>query len=132
MAQTITGISKTKILTNLDTYNHTTLNSGTYTMSLAVNEHPVSGITIAMKRNGSTILTTAAPTSQNSASVTGAGSGPLTAAAQSELGQQVVQASISVNCTAGDVLTVVIASATAHDSKSNDFKGILSIRQGSV
>lgn len=132
MAQTITGITKTKIITNLDTYNHTTLAAGAYTMSLAINERPRSGIIITMQRNGSTIATTAAPTTQDSASVTGAGTGPITAPTQLDIGQEVVQLTVSVTCAIGDVLTAIVSSATAHDGKSNDFKGILNIRQGSV
>lgn len=110
MAQTITGITQTKILTELDTYNHTALATSMYMVSCAVSEVPPSGITITIKQNGSTKATMAAP-----------------AAAQ-----QLTQLQIVLNCVATDIITVVLASSTASDTGKNSFKAILNIHQGSV
>jgi hypothetical protein len=110
MAQTVTPGPGTKVINGLDTYNYTVINSGLHTVSLGINEIPPSGITITIKKNGSTIASTSAPAAS----------------------QQVINLSALINCTASDVLGVVVASASAIDSGLNDFKGILNIRQGIV
>lgn len=129
----ITQSVQSQVISNLDTYQYTVPTAGMYTVSLKINERPVSGITVTTKQNATTVLTTAAPTAPGLIStVTGAGSGPLTAPVTSDIGQQVIDSRIVLNCAANDVLQVIVASSTAHDSKPNDFKGILNIRQGII
>lgn len=108
MSITIQGISKTKILTALDTYVHTCLNTSLYTVSVQLSEIPPSGITIAIKQNSSTIVSTAAPGSQ----------------------QSHVELQCIINAAVNDTISVVLASSTAADSNKNAFKAILAISQG--
>lgn len=109
MAQIISGIGQSKILTSLDTYNHTTLSSGMYKIALRVTDQPPSGLIINIQKNGSTIIgySTSAST-------------------QSHIELQIV-----TNCAVSDVLTVIISSTTAIDTNINDFKATLVINQGS-
>lgn len=108
MATTITGITKSKILTNLDTYNHTALSTQMYGVSVQLSEIPPSGITITIKQNSSTIASTVAPAN----------------------GQSTVQLQCLMNCTANDVIGVILASSSAVDAQLNDFKAILRITAG--
>src|SRR6185312_13890856 len=107
MATIIPRIEASHVINQLDTYNHTAGASTVYTVSIAINEIPPSGITIAIKQNSSTIASLSAP-----------------AAAQG-----VMNLSAQINAVADDVLGVVIASSTASDQGGNSFKGILTIRQ---
>jgi hypothetical protein len=133
MSTTITGIGQSKVINNLDTYIHTTALTSMYTISMMVSERPVSGIIITLQHNGSTVASTSAPTAPALApNVTGAGSGTLTAPTTASIGQQLVQLSATINCTAGDTISAIVSSSTAHDSKPNDFKGILNIRPGTI
>jgi hypothetical protein len=124
---------RSQSINQLGMYVYTVKSAGLHTASLAINERPVSGITITVLQNATTVLTTSAPTaSPSSPTVTGAGSGPLTAPSVGGLGQQVINARVLLNCAANDTITFTVASATAHDANLNDFKGILNIRQGQV
>lgn len=108
MAQTVTGIESSKVISNLDTYNHTTLAAGLYTVSLSMNEIPPSGVSIAIQLNASTKITSVAPSST----------------------QSHVSVSLTMNCATSDLISVVVSSATASDANKNAVKGILSIRRG--
>lgn len=109
MSQTITGISKTKVLNSLDTYNHTAQASTMYMVSISVSEQPPSGVIITIQQNGSQKAISSAP-----------------AAAQG-----VVQLQIVLNCAANDVISVILSSAVTSDSKINSIRGLLNIHQGS-
>ncbi len=109
MATTITNITKSKVLNQLDTYNHTALSTSMYMVSVQLTEQPPSGITITIKQNGSTKATLSAP-----------------AATQETMNLQTV-----LNCTATDTITVILASSTASDQGGNSFKAILNIHEGS-
>lgn len=110
MAQTINKISASKVILALDTYNHTALNTGMYTTEVRLTEVPPSGISIAIKKNGSTQSTSIAPAA----------------------GQNHVDIVYTMSVTAADVIGVTLSSSTANDLEKNTIKGILSIRQGSV
>jgi len=110
MATIIPKIESSHVINQLDTYTHTAAASTMYTVSVAINEIPPSGITVLIKQNSSTIASLSAP-----------------AAAQS-----VMNLSAVINATASDALNVVIASSTPSDQGGNSFKGILTIRQGLV
>lgn len=110
MAQTITGINQTKVLNQLDTYNHTALSASMYMVSVSLDEIPTSGISIAIKQNGSTKITSVAPTT-----------------AQGNVKVQIV-----LNCAVNDVIGVTLSSAVAADSGKNVIKAILNIHQGST
>lgn len=110
MATVITGISRTKVISNLDTYNHTALQNSMYVVSMTINELPPSGITITIQQNGVTKASLSAP-----------------AAAQSETKLRTI-----LNCAASDLISIIVASSTASDQTINSFKGILKITPGTV
>jgi hypothetical protein len=108
MAQIISNINQSKVLTQLDTYNHTALLASLYTVAIRLWEIPPSGISIVIKQNGSTIVSSVAP-----------------AAAQEEINLRTL-----LQCAVNDTITVVISSATVSDSLPNSFKAILDIQPG--
>lgn len=108
MATTITGISKSKVISNLDTYNHTALQNSMYTVSLDLSEQPPSGCIITMSQNGTPRLVTAAP-----------------AATQLD-----IKASVVMNCAISDIISIAITSSTPSDITINSIKGILRITPG--
>lgn len=110
MATVITGINKSKVLSNLDTYNHTALVAGPYTVSIRATEHPTSALVLAIQQNGSTKVTTTTPASD----------------------QNHVELRTVLNCAVNDVISVVLASSAAQDIKINHVKAILVISQGLV
>jgi len=110
MSTTITGIFQSKVISNLDTYNHTALTAGPYMVKVDVSELPPSGLTIAIKQNSTTIATSVAPT-----------------AAQGVVSLQAV-----IFCSVNDVIGVVLSSSQASDSAINSIKGILNIHPGAV
>ncbi len=110
MATTIVNIFQSKVLNQLDTYNHTALATSIYKVSLNLTDIPPSGITVQIKQNSSVIASLSAP-----------------AAAQNHMDLQAL-----LNCTVNDVIGVVIASSTPSDQGGNSFKAILDIRQGLV
>lgn len=108
MAQVVSGISKTKILNQLDTYNHTTLQASMYKVAVKLSEIPASGITITIQQNGVTKASTSVPK-----------------AAQSHVELQVI-----LNCAISDVIAVILASSVAGDQGGNSFKASLEIQPG--
>lgn len=110
MATLITGIAQAKVLSNLDTYNHTALQTSMYKVAVTASEIPPSGLLITIKQNGSTKATAALP-----------------AAAQNHVELQTV-----LNCTANDVISVVLSSASAGDTQLNVVKATMAITVGST
>lgn len=111
MATTITGITKTKVLSNLDTYNHTTLAASMYNVKCTLSEQPPSGVIITIQQNGVTkATTTTAPAAT----------------------QQLVELAVTMNCAISDLLSVIITSSNPTDTGKNAIKAILNIHQGSV
>lgn len=110
MSQTITGIGKTKVLNQLDTYNHTALTASMYFVSIQLSEQPPSGMSILIQQNASTKASFSSP-----------------AAAQGVINLQVV-----LNCAINDVISVVLSSSNAGDKQLNSIKGILNIHVGST
>jgi hypothetical protein len=76
---------------------------------MSINELPPSGITITIKKNGSTMASTSAPAAQ----------------------QQVINLSTTINCAVNDTISVIVASSTPSDQGPQRFKGILRINVGS-
>lgn len=110
MAQIITKISQAKVINRLDTYNHTALTTGLYTVSVVMTEIPPSGISIAIQKNGSTQATSVSPS-----------------ATQNE-----IQMSLVMNLVPTDLISVVITSGSVADTQLNTIKGILNIRTGMI
>jgi len=108
MATIITDIASSKVLSNLDTYNHTAALNAMYKVSIQVSETPISGLSVVIQQNGSTKATAAAP-----------------AASQSHIELQTV-----LNCAVNDVISVILSSSTPEDQKLNRVKAILSIDAG--
>jgi len=109
MATIITGIGQSKVLSNLDTYNHTVLSSSMYMVSVQASERPVSGLSIVIQQNGVTKATSIAPAST----------------------QELVSLQIVLNCAVNDVIAVVLSSSVAEDQKMNRVKALLDIHAGS-
>jgi hypothetical protein len=106
----ITNLISSKVISNLDTYQYTVGANGMHYVNLAINEIPPSGITISIQQNSNTPLVTSAPSAA----------------------QQVVQLATTLNCVIGDTITIVVASSTPSDQGPQSFKGILTIKQGSL
>jgi len=106
----INNLISSKVISNLDTYQYTVGAAAMHVVNLAISEVPISGITITIKQNSNTVASTSAP-----------------GAAQS-----LVQLITTMNCAAGDVIQVIVASSTPSDSVPNSFKGTLLIKQGSI
>lgn len=110
MSQNISGIGLPKILTNLDTYNHTALLTSPYVVECNALVIPTSGLSIVIQLNGSTKLTSTVPASQ----------------------QQAINSRIVLSCAVNDVISVILSSSVPMDALRNDFKAILSITPGLV
>ena len=109
MAQIVGDFQKgTKVISSLDTYNHTAASSSMYTVTLAMSEQPPSGLVIQIKQNSSVIATSTTPTTA----------------------QGIVQLQAVINASINDVIGVVVSSSSATDRAINQIKGILNIRQG--
>lgn len=110
MATTITGIMQAKVISNLDTYNHTALQNGVYTVHVQMNEIPPSGLSVVIKQNSSTIVSSSAPAAT----------------------QSVIDVQALINCAINDVIGIVITSSNAQEAAPNVIKGILKITPGQV
>lgn len=109
MATVITKISRSIIVSNLDTYNFTVTQAGMYTVAAAVSLIPTSASIIVLKLNGSTVVSTPSPAAN----------------------QIIETLQTTMNCAVNDVIGITISSGLAADTAPNDFKGIITIRQGS-
>lgn len=109
MSQLITRIDQTKVLSQLDTYNHTALQNSMYTVSIVMSEVPPSGLSLVIQQNSVTKASSTAPSSA----------------------QGVVSLQTVLNCAASDVISVIISSNSNNDKALNVIKGILSIHTGS-
>lgn len=112
MATIITGIMQSKVLSNLDSYTHTTQLASMYTVQVHLEENPPSGCTITIAQSGSTSNSTSTATP---------------AATQNHVELRTV-----LNCAIGDVITVTLASPTAAETAPNVLKAILKITAGQV
>lgn len=111
MAQIISGIGQTKILTNLDTYNHTALSAALYTVSVQVSEIPPSGMTVTIQQNGTNKAVSVLPA----------------------VGQGTIQLQVLLQCAINDVIGVILSSSVAlPDGLPNTFKALLNMRIGQV
>jgi hypothetical protein len=110
MATTITGIGQVKVLSNLDTYNHTALLNSMYTVQVDLSEQPPTGCSITIQQNGSTKATSATPSNT----------------------QLNMKLGVVLNCAASDVISVIIASSNTAESAPNQIKAILKITPGIV
>lgn len=108
MATIITGISQTKVLSNLDTYNHTAMQASMYKVEVQMSENPPSGLTITIQQNGVTKASTSTPASS----------------------QAVVDLQVLLNCAPNDLISVILASSNAQEAAPNQIKGILKISVG--
>lgn len=111
MAQIITKIDQSKIVTELDTYNHTATATSMYKVQVDVLEIPASSIIVTILKNG---------VSQGSTTVAPAAL------------QQLVSLQRVLNCVATDVIGITIASASNSDKGPNRFKATISIHRGST
>jgi len=110
MAQIPSKLSNSKVISQLDTYNHTAALSSMYVVEVKMSEIPPSGLSIVIQQNGSTKLTSIAPAAD----------------------QNHIDARIILNCAANDLISVILSSAVSSDTGPNAVKGILNIHPGSV
>ncbi len=110
MATTITGIEQTKVLSNLDTYNHTTMLNSMYVVRCIMSVIPPSGLSIVIQQNGSTKATSISPS-----------------AAENNIDLRII-----LNCAIGDVISVVLSSSSTSETAINQVKGILKITPGTI
>ncbi len=110
MAITLQNMDSSKVISSLDTYNYTIPADGMYVISASVSEIPTSSLSILIKQNGSTKLTSDTPTAA----------------------QQIVDARIVLNCAESDTIAIVISSSLAREAAPNQIKGIINIHPGSV
>ena len=108
MSQVISGIMQTKTLTSLDTYNYTVGTTSLYTVGIRLTEVPPSGLIITIQQNSSTIVQSVAPASS----------------------QQVINLRTLLNCTSGDIISIILASSNSNDATLNQIKGTLQITTG--
>lgn len=107
MAETLI-LNQSFVTTGTDTLNYTVSSAGLYNVQVSSTEIPPSGITILVKKNGSTVFT--APTLSPT--------------------QGALQFKYSFLAAAADAISVVISSAAAIDAVANNVKSIVSIGQG--
>lgn len=101
-------INKPYVNVGLDTMTHTVQKSTIYSVQVQLTEVPPSGLSVVVNQNGSPIFT--APT-----------------LSPTQIAQQF---KVAINCTANDVITVVLSSASAIDNQLNTVKSTISIQEG--
>ena len=103
--------NQTKVVSSLDTYQHTVTSAGPHVMFASVIDQILPmGIIITMAKNGTTVATSATPSATQS---------------HAEL-------RALVNTAVGDVLSITLSSSSATDTLANGFKAILKINAGQV
>lgn len=95
----------------LGVYTHTTANNGMYFASAIVNAVPITGVIITIAQSGSATVSVSSPAASDT--------------------QNHIELQKVFNCTAGDVITITLASSSAIDNGiNNGVIGILRINQG--
>jgi hypothetical protein len=110
MATIITGIGQAKVLSNLDTYNHTTMLASMYNVQVDLSEQPPTGCSITIQQNGVTKAVTPTPSAT----------------------QLNMKLGVILNCAISDVISVIIASSNTAEAAPNQIKAILKITPGTV
>jgi len=108
MSQPVSGISQSKSIGALDTYSHTALANGPYTVSIILTVQPPSGMNIQLKQNSTVVASAAISSAQ----------------------QSHIQLQAPMMCTQGDVMSVVLTSSNPNDANPANIKGILNIHTG--
>jgi hypothetical protein len=108
MAQTLHGITRSQVVTALDTYNYTAETSGLFLVRVAMSELPPTGLTVLIQRNSSTIATYNSQPSNE----------------QRMFMEQHIQ------CVVGDILSVVLSSTSLPEEAPNAIKGQINIHAG--
>lgn len=104
--------SQANSIDGLGTFTHTTKNTGPYSVNILTTVNPASSLILTIAQTGSTSVSVSSPT-------------PAAAQAHIELQKK-------FNCTAGDVITVTIASSAVIDEQLNTVQSIVLVRQGLV
>ena len=109
MSQTIVpGRTQEIVVSQLDTYNHTAMNAGNYTVSVSINEIPPSSISVVIQLNLVTKATSIAPSAT----------------------QELIQLQQVIDCAVNDVISVIISSSNPAEALPNIFKGQINLRYG--
>lgn len=110
MATQIFQIDQAKVINTLDTFTHTAKQTAPYTVTLKLFENVPSGVTLAIQKNGSDVITSGAPTSL----------------------QSFQEIRTVIACVPTDTLSVILSSSNNQDTRPNQFKGILTFSAGST
>lgn len=110
MATVIPSFVHPYLVTNLDTYSYTVVNTGNHMVSVKLNDVvSLTNITVVIKQNSTTLVTASAPIST-----------------RNEINVETL-----VSAVANDVIGVVITSSATSDILPNQIKGYINIHQGS-
>lgn len=107
MANTL-QTNQANVYTGLGTFTHTVAQTSMYYVQVTCTEVPASSLSIAINQNTVNQVTSVAPSS-----------------AQGSIALRTV-----LNCTAGDVIDVVLSSAAATDNQLNTLKTIITLGRG--
>ncbi len=110
MATTLVKSFQSNVINRLDTYNLTVPTTNTYSVDVQMTELPPSGLSIVIEKNSSPVASSAAPAAT----------------------QGILDLQTKINCTASDVISVVISSSNVNDEQLNTVKGLINIREGLV
>jgi hypothetical protein len=113
MATILTNLAQSKVISNLDTYNHTAVLNSMYYVSCILTEQPNSTVSITIEQNGTPVTSIAAP-----------GNG--------RTKQCSIVCQTVLNCAINDLISIVISSSNPIDQAINSIKGIINIHPGSV
>lgn len=101
--------AQTQVISNLDTYNYTVNTAGMHVASIQLTEVPMSGISIVIKNNSSTVATSTTPTDV----------------------QSTINLSVTINAAVNDIIGFVLTSSTPIDNQLNTIKAIINVHKGS-
>lgn len=101
-------VSQSNVICGLGTWTHTVALTQMYNVLVRCTEHQGSAISIVIQLNGVTQATSTAPSQP----------------------QRAINISQLLNCTAGDVISVILSSSAAVDQQLNNVKTNIIVRQG--
>lgn len=106
MAQTLLNMDSSKVISSLDTYNYAIPATGVYLIQVQMTENPPSALSVVIKQNTVSKISSAAPA----------------------VAQATLQTQILLRCAAADAISIEITSATANEAAPNVIKGIINIQ----
>jgi hypothetical protein len=102
--------SESNVIIGLGDYVHTCAASNIYSVNVHVDMLPTSALSIVIKKNSTTVVSSVAPTTP----------------------QSHMDLACKINAAANDVIHVVLSSSNVNDLQANTVKSIVVVRQGLV